>query len=1277
MIKIFLALALISLQTFSQTDSSLTLTEIMFNASSGNNEFIELFNLSYNDTIDLDGYKLKYEASAADVIADTGEGSLLLPRSFAVVLEADYDFANGIYNSIIPANALILKITDNAFGSSGMANTSSRTIALLRPNNDTLETYLYSANNGSAFSDEKITINKSNIATNWNNALYVNGTPGKKNSVTPNQIDLSLHKLFVSNNSVILGETFAINCVVKNIGTISVSNFEVKYFHDLNKDSLAQSPEEIFLLQVLSLAAGDSIEINFPYANQTAGTNIFIAKATAAGDEDSSNNISFTNMFGVTINEIRNDIVINEIMYAPASPQPEWIEIYNRSNKTINLKNYKLADAADTTVITSQSINLLPQEFAVIAKDSSINNFYNFASKLIVKNIPTLNNDVDEVILIDSINRVIDSLQYRSVWGGGAGFSLERVNADLPATDSTNWKTAVRQKATPGKKNSATKKDFDVAVAEILFSPSAPLKGEQVSIKTELNNLGNNNAIFSVKLFESTLRDSIPNLFLEESAQINLTANDSSSHTFNFNIVSLQSERMFIVKINFASDEDTLNNIAVGNISPGFAAGSIVVNEIMYSPINGEPEWIEIYNNSGDTIPLNNWKISDVVTTPVSSTIQNILLAPKTYCVFAKDSALFLYHQSIPSDVAIVSLATLNNDKDGVVLKDDRGITIDSVFFISSWGGTSGYSLERKIFSDPSNNQSNWASSVDIEYSTPGRVNSNAPKKYDLSLSSVSSEPRFPVAGDDVAIKAVVKNAGTKLSNVFLVKIFIITNGGVDSLFDSVSGAAIPSGDSLAIQSEKKITNIQSSLNIKISIEMNDDEDLFNNSLVKMISIGEKNKSVLISEIMYAPRGAEPEWIELYNNSNSILNLKNWSIGDFLPSATKTIISSQDYFLPADSFVVIAKDSSLQNYYSIDSKKIIVASFASLSNSADGVFVYDYRNAIIDSVIYKSEWGGQNGNSLERIFFEKNSNDSSNWFSSLDGERATPARVNSLSTISTIDHSKLVINEIMYDPDIDNCEYVELYNPTSDSFNIGGWKLVESGKNYFLSDSLRHIRAGEYFLIASDSMILNKYSIAGYKNILILNSSSFSLSNSGEILYVKNLYGKIIDSVEYAPDWHNKNFPATKNISLERINANINGNEKMNWSSSVSNSGGTPGASNSINISHEKFSSGLTIFPNPFSPDDDGFEDFTQINYTLPYSIAQIRIRIYDSKGRFIRTLVDAYPAGASGSIIFDGKDESGSALRIGIYIIYFEAVDQNSGAETKLKSAVVVARKL
>lgn len=1276
--NILLLFYLFTVLQFAQQDSSLSLTEIMFIPTSGNNEFIEIFNLSFTDTIDLNGYKIKYETANADIIRDTIAGTLLLPRSFAVVLEGDYDFANGIYNSLIPANALIVKISDNAFGSSGMANTSSRTIALLRPNNDTLETYLYSANNGTAISDEKIFIDKNNSQTNWGNSKFANGTPGKRNSITPNQIDLSVSNFSASIQNVILGESFSLNSVVKNLGTNLVTSAELKFYHDLNKDSIAQTGEEIFFTSLPNIASNDSIASQFIYSNHLAGENIFIANIFVAGDEDSTNNKLLTKMFGVVINEFRNDIVINEIMYAPTSPEPEWIEIYNRSTKTINLKNYRIADAADTVVLTTQSITITPQEFIVVAKDSSIKNHYNITSKMIYKSFPTLNNDVDKVIIMDSLFRVIDSVQYRSGWGGGSGFSLERINVDVSTIDSTNWKTAMNQKATPGRKNSVTQKDFDVEVSRVSFIPSLPLKGEAVSISAAAKNRGKNLSSFTFKLFESTLRDSIPDLFIEESTTLNLSQGDSLIHSFNFNITSLQTEKMFIAKAIFASDEDTLNNFAIGKIAPGYPPSSIVVNEIMYSPINGEPEWIEFYNGSNDIIQLKDWKVSDVVTTPVSVTLKDYLLAPKEYFVVSKDSSIFLFHQSIPAKVIVASLPTLNNDRDGVVIRDNRNVMIDSVLYLSSWGGAAGFSLERKNISDASNNQLNWGTSNDIEYSTPGRLNSQSPKQLDLEISFINSEPQFPIIGDDVKIIATVKNRGTNASNIFAVKFYLFNEAtNSDSLLEQSNHTTLSSGDSILIKTINLIRNIQTTQISKVVIEMSGDENIFNNSATKTISVGENSKSILITEIMYAPISAEPEWIELYNNSSTAMNLKDWSIGDLIPSQTKTIITSQDYILQPDSFVVISKDSSILNYYQISSEKILLSSFSSLGNSNDGVFVYDYRNAIIDSVVYNSSWGGKNGKSLERISKNKFSNDSSNWFSSLDSKRATPGKVNSLSSITTPASAKLIINEVMYDPDIDNCEYIEFYNASNDSFNIGGWKLEESGKNYFLIDSLLYINAGAYFVIAADSMILNKYENIDRSRLTILNSSSFSLSNSGEKIILRNLSGGIIDSFDYNPNMHNKNFPVTKNISLERINPNIDTNEKSNWRSSVSAYGGTPGTNNSIAVMNEKFSSGLIISPNPFSPDDDGFEDFSIINYTLPFSIAQIRVRIYDSKGRFIRSLVDAYPGGTNGSIIFDGKDESGKALRLGIYIILFEAVDQINGEQIKLKSTVVVAKKL
>ncbi len=152
--RILVLFYLFSIQLFSQNKDTLVIfSEIMFYNSTAiqNGEFIELFNTSYTDTINLSGWKIKYYTSSADIINDAGYGTEILPRQFAVIFEGDY---SGGYS--VSSNALVLKISDNAFGTSGMANTTDRAVYLLNASNDTIWSYTYSANNSPGYSDEKI-----------------------------------------------------------------------------------------------------------------------------------------------------------------------------------------------------------------------------------------------------------------------------------------------------------------------------------------------------------------------------------------------------------------------------------------------------------------------------------------------------------------------------------------------------------------------------------------------------------------------------------------------------------------------------------------------------------------------------------------------------------------------------------------------------------------------------------------------------------------------------------------------------------------------------------------------------------------------------------------------------------------------------------------------------------------------------------------------------------------------------------------------------------------
>src|SRR5574338_228658 len=182
----------------------------MFYPSSGNNELIEIYNASTTESVDLNGYKIKYYSSSPDFIADAGEGTILNPGSYAVILEADYDFISGIYNTLIPQEALILKISDNYFGSTGMSNTTDRPLWLLTGNDDTLDVYTYSANNIQTHSDEKIYFNSDSSQSNWSNSIPANGTPGFGNSVTPSSFNLGISTIKISPAFPVEGDNISI-----------------------------------------------------------------------------------------------------------------------------------------------------------------------------------------------------------------------------------------------------------------------------------------------------------------------------------------------------------------------------------------------------------------------------------------------------------------------------------------------------------------------------------------------------------------------------------------------------------------------------------------------------------------------------------------------------------------------------------------------------------------------------------------------------------------------------------------------------------------------------------------------------------------------------------------------------------------------------------------------------------------------------------------------------------------------------------------------------------
>lgn len=281
----------------------------------------------------------------------------------------------------------------------------------------------------------------------------------------------------------------------------------------------------------------------------------------------------------------------------------------------------------------------------------------------------------------------------------------------------------------------------------------------------------------------------------------------------------------------------------------------------------------------------------------------------------------------------------------------------------------------------------------------------------------------------------------------------------------------------------------------------------------------------------------------------------------------------------------------------------------------------------------------------------------------------------------------LVINEIMFDPLAGQNEWIELYHRGSSPIDIARWKFSDrptsSSSNAFIITNVQAvIHPRDFVLIAADSTILTQFPYLAAPSpaihLFVLNrSSGFSFNNDGDDIILHDALGKTIDSVSYSPSWHHPDLTDTKGRSLERINPEIDSNDRRNWSSSPASAGGSPGKPNGIYTNSLPTNASISINPNPFSPDGDGFEDFCIIQYNLPLTTSLIRITIFDIRGRLLRTLANSELSGPHGEIIWDGLDDEKQRVRIGPYVVFVEAIDGQAGVLATAKTVVVVATKL
>ncbi|MBM3239451.1 hypothetical protein FJZ31_24425 [Candidatus Poribacteria bacterium] len=84
--------------------------------------------------------------------------------------------------------------------------------------------------------------------------------------------------------------------------------------------------------------------------------------------------------------------------------------------------------------------------------------------------------------------------------------------------------------------------------------------------------------------------------------------------------------------------------------------------------------------------------------------------------------------------------------------------------------------------------------------------------------------------------------------------------------------------------------------------------------------------------------------------------------------------------------------------------------------------------------------------------------------------------------------------------------------------------------------------------------------------------------------------------------------------------------------------------------------------PNPFTPNGDGVNDFVRFYFENPQGVETI-VRIYDLRGALVRELTNVVTT----EVTWDGKDEDGKLLELGLYIYQIKVGDNVKGGTVVL----------
>jgi hypothetical protein len=442
----------------------------------------------------------------------------------------------------------------------------------------------------------------------------------------------------------------------------------------------------------------------------------------------------------------RYDVVINEIFADEIPPIPtpnplpahEFIELHNRTNIPISLKNWTYSDES-TTSEDFPNVSIPADSFMILCKEEAILDFSAYGIVLGLNSWPGLNNDGDDLTIRDQTGKIIHNVVYDVEWYEDAqkkegGWSLEMVDPQNPCAGIENWKEAadISGGGTPGATNSVLDANPDLTLPELIRA--LPIGLDTVAL-----------------FFSETVDSAIAgNRFMYEITPDIGTPSSVTVLPASFNSVKLAlstdlgPNTIYTATVTNVTD-CAGNSMGVDSVMFGIPeladSFDIIINEILFNPVTGGVDFVEIYNRSEKIIDIKNFIIGEV--DPLYPDVlldfdvlapEGFLLFPESYLVLTEneiDIKQNYYAENPEAFMRQDAMPGYPDDEGIVVLRDHFSQELDRLHYTDDWhfsllDDENGVSLERIDFDQTTQNQNNWHSAASgVGFATPTYQNSS------------------------------------------------------------------------------------------------------------------------------------------------------------------------------------------------------------------------------------------------------------------------------------------------------------------------------------------------------------------------------------------------------------------------------------------------------------------------------------------------------------------------------------------------------------------------